>query len=338
MISRRSFLILTVTSLGSLISLPGLIKNASPASVPQKTAVGGRLQENHKRINPEDIRSHVELLAGEYYQGRRAGTSGDAETCLYLAQKLHEYGIGPAGNKNTYFQTFSIPRTRLVPREKRMVFSVVERSSRLYSDNVLGLITSAKNPAEYIILSAHHDHLGIWEDELYPGANDNASGTAAVLELARALNAQREKLPCSIIIAFWGAEEMGLIGSEYFIQNPTIPLENVLFNINLDSIGTGSEQGNFIYWTNGERKFVLPDQLVVDSPDLLFSRQDQFKHTSDHRSFAGENIRALSFLAENWLNHNHTPLDVPGTLNYQSIFGISSFILRWLLDFKEDSV
>jgi len=278
----------------------------------------------------ERIKEHIRMLTSEEFMGRRAGTEGEAEAGLYLARQLKDIGIEPLGQDNTYFQSFTIPYFELKQLGKRTVFCRSDNSKVIYTDNILGLIPSKKRPHEYIVLSAHFDHLGLWNNYLYKGANDNASGVGAILEIARVLSKNKEKLPYSIIIAFFSAEEMGLIGSNYFINHPTVNLKNIKLNINLDSIGNGIEN-NFLFWSEHNSK-------VLDNLCAIWSNWEQLEiekdynchHSSDHEPFNKAGIPALTILAKDWLDKNHTPLDTMEILNFNKIQVLSQYLVELL--------
>jgi len=281
------------------------------------------------RVEKDGIKRHIEKLTAQEFQGRRAGTQGEAEAALYLAGELKKLGLKPLGDKDTYFQTFPVPHTGLKWEENRLVFYLKDNNSQLFSDNVLGLIESEARPEEYILLSAHFDHLGVWENQLYPGANDNASGVSAVLELARVLK-NRENLPYSIIVAFWGGEEMGLIGSNYFCDNPTVDLKKIKLNINLDSIGSGAKN-DFLFWSEGPNE--ITDSLFIQWQkweDMDLSRQAPSHNTSDHKALARAKIPAVTILAKDWLTGNHTTRDNPLMLNYQKIVFLAQNLAEFL--------
>lgn len=251
--------------------------------------------------------------------------------CRYLAAQLQKIGLNPAGDQGTFFQCFPLPEMTLRMEGKRAVFSKINNSSQQIAENILGLIKGEKNPSQYLVLSAHLDHLGIWENNLYPGANDNASGVATLLEIARLLNKKKDELPYSILVAFWSAEEMGLIGSRHFTQHSPFPLEALRLNINLDSIGNG-ENNKFIFWAKNLN--MLPEWFPVSGLDysaLELAGQVDAVHSSDHRSFLERKIPAVTFLAENWLENNHTPLDVAGSLNYGKMAALGQFVVDMVL-------
>jgi len=290
-------------------------------------------------VEKDKIKQHIDKLTSNDFQGRRAGTTGEAEAALYLAEELKKLNLRPLGNKNTYFQTFPIPHTGLRWEEKRLVFYLKDTNSQLFTDNVLGLIEGSSKSDEYILLSAHFDHMGIWENQLYPGANDNASGVGAVLEIARVLKSTKD-LPYSIIIAFWGGEEMGLIGSNFFVERPTVELSKVKLAINFDSIGSGAKN-DFLFWTDGPQK--VTDNLYNQWKkwqDVDFYRQETSANTSDHKSLGRAQIPAVTILAKDWLNGNHTTQDNAIVLNYQKIAYLAQKVSEFLsspeaLFFKE---
>lgn len=113
---------------------------------------------------------------------------------------------------------------------------------RLNTQNVLGLVEGKNPDKEVLVFSAHYDHLGqLGEKAYFPGANDNASGVAMLLSLARHYSQAENQPEQSMLFIAFGAEELGLLGSEYFVKNPLIPLDKIHFLINLDITGTGEE-------------------------------------------------------------------------------------------------
>ncbi len=131
-------------------------------------------------------------------------------------------------------------RSKRIRDGKMLRFSVTQQRQDFRSRNVAGLIQGTEFPDQYVILSAHYDHLGGLDENVYiPGANDNASGTAAVLNLAKLLRKNPPKY--SVIVMFFAGEELGLLGSKYFVDQKSIPLEQIKFVLNLDLLGTGDE-------------------------------------------------------------------------------------------------
>jgi len=112
----------------------------------------------------------------------------------------------------------------------------------LQTQNVVGFIPGTKYPDSFVVFSAHYDHLGAMGPDVYiPGANDNASGVAMLLNLAHFLSQEDMRLPYSVAFIAFGGEELGLLGSKYFTEHPLFPLDKIRFLINMDMVGTGSE-------------------------------------------------------------------------------------------------
>lgn len=173
----------------------------------------------------EKLRLHLFTLASDSLKGRGFGSPEGHTAAEYIAQQFAASGVAPLAG--SYFQAV----------EYRS--GVINVSGR----NVLGFIEGSKPDLkdEYIVIGAHYDHLG-WEpggedDIIYYGADDNASGTAALMEIGRVLAANREKLGRSVILAAFDGEESGLIGSTWFTEHSPVPLENIKGMISLDMVG-----------------------------------------------------------------------------------------------------
>ncbi len=151
--------------------------------------------------------------------------------------------------------------------------------------NVLAKIDGGKNAQQIILLSAHLDHLGVVDGKTYPGADDDASGTVAVMELARAL-AKEPQLQRTVVFALFGSEEKGLIGARYFLKNPTFPLKDVVANLNFEMIGRADPKlkPNELWLTGWERTNLGPElaahgALLVGDPhpeQNFFQRSDNY--------------------------------------------------------------
>ena len=132
----------------------------------------------------------------------------------------------------------SLPETL----DQEFSFSVDAALSKLESQNVIGMVKGSQYPDSFLVLSAHYDHLGKWGDTYFPGANDNASGTALLLSLARHYSIKKNQPTYSILFIAFGGEETGLTGSRYYVEkDQIIPLENMKFMLNLDLMGNGDK-------------------------------------------------------------------------------------------------
>lgn len=165
--------------------------------------------------SPGEVRlmQDVRALAAPSLNGRRAGTEDEAAALAYVRDALN------AANITTQAQPFAISPGR-------------------ESHNLLGVIRGSTGLAdEYVVLGAHVDHLGVVEGALHPGAEDNATGVALVLEVGRRLMERRAALGRTVVLAFFGAEEIGKLGSTAYVQDPPLSLERTVAMVNVDMIG-----------------------------------------------------------------------------------------------------
>lgn len=178
--------------------------------------------------------------------------------------------------------------------------------------NVVGMIEGETD--EYVILGAHLDHVGGQADEIYyPGANDNASGSSAVLEIARTFANSKIKPKRSIVFVLFSNEESGLNGANYFTDYPPVPLEKVTAMLNMDCVGFGDS----IHIGNGKSAPEL--WKITRGLDSLFTKQ-MVRHTwngggADATPFHLKGIPCLYFVTTNSYKHLHLPSDLPETLN-----------------------
>lgn len=184
------------------------------------------------RVRSGVLLDHLNFLAADSLYGRRAGSEHERRAAEYIRDLFVEIGLEPGAP--SYFQEFTIP-------------IVVDGQAGLISQNVLGVLRGrGQLSGQWVILGAHYDHLGYdagSEPVVYNGADDNASGTALMLEVARYLStyysddANGEPDRRSIMFQAYGAEEVGLIGSFHFCGQPTVAMDSVVAMMNLDMVG-----------------------------------------------------------------------------------------------------
>lgn len=252
----------------------------------------------------------IEALSHPAMEGRRSGTAGETRALVYLTDQLEALKLQPFG-KDRYLQRFSIPLMEERIINGRALFRRAARSDlSLSSANLLGGI-QGKNQAYSIIISAHYDHLGIYQGKLCPGANDNASGVGCILEVMRRL--AKESLAgtqprVNVVAVFWGAEEMGYLGSKYFVKNPTIPLSGLQAVINFDTVAWGEDK-NFILWSQraGSLSKIIMEAGYNNGAKVELAPRNG--HASDEISFQDSGIPAVTLLSKDWIRKNHTPED-----------------------------
>ena len=247
-------------------------------------------------------------LSASGMEGRRAGTAGDGKAAAYLIQQLKSLGLKPLGEgENSYAQAFTVPPTALQKVNGRLVFRPDENGGlRAPSSNLIAVLPGEEE--EKILLSAHFDHLGIYQGNIYPGANDNASGVGCVLDVMRQLVREQAKPRKTIVVAFWSGEEMGFVGSDYFVNYPTFPLSTLKGVLNADTVANG-DLGSFALWAENNNLVVSALQTAAQTCNATAPIVASDGHNSDHISFASVGIPAATLMSKEWLNQNHTPED-----------------------------
>jgi Zn-dependent M28 family amino/carboxypeptidase len=207
--------------------------------------------------------------------------------------------------------------------------------------NVVALLPGSDSllSREYIVFSAHIDHVGVGApdadgDSIYNGADDDASGTAAVLEIAQAFAALDRRPARSLLFLLVSGEEQGLLGSDYFAENPTVPLSQVVANINIDMIGRnapdtvvaiGQDYSSLGPSIQGIAR-AHPELGLTVAPDLWPEEQLFFR--SDHFSFAVREVPAI-FFTTGLHDDYHRPSDEPETIDYDKLTRVARLLFRF---------
>lgn len=255
------------------------------------------------------IRKHVQFLASDAMKGRGTGSPENAKAARYVEKQFRQYGLTPLGT-NGYRQAFTAKIRRIVVSD-----------SLRPAENVIGFLD---NGAPYtIVIGAHYDHLGVGrqgssldslpQDKIHNGADDNASGVAGLLELARYYAKNRVKEPYNLLFLAFGAEELGLQGSRYFLNNPTLPLDKMNFMICMDMIGRyNPDRGVGIggYGTSALWPTVFDG---VTSPIKFFTDRAG-NGSSDNAAFYAKQIPVLFFHTGGHPDY-HKPSDDPNKID-----------------------
>lgn len=205
-------------------------------------------------------------------------------------------------------------RSALPQKTKKVDVSIESRFEKQYPvSNVIGYIPGTVYPDSFIVFTAHYDHLGrMGAETFFPGAHDNASGTAMVADLARYYAKEENRPAYSIAFMLFAAEEAGLLGSEYYVKNPLFPLENICFLINLDMIGSGS---GGIRVANGKiftAEFEMLKEINQEKDLLKDVVAGGESKGSDHYPFYKKGVRSIFiFTTGSELKEYHTVKDVP---------------------------
>ena len=240
----------------------------------------------------------LKILSSDAFLGRETGTKGGELSREYIASKFDDLKLEKLGN--SFFQPFKYNRRNDHGDVKNGL-----------AYNVIGLIRGKEQSNKFIVVGAHYDHLGISGEKVYNGADDNASGTAALFSIA---NYFKENPPKnSIIIAAWDAEEIGLLGSKYYVNHPMVLQKDILCNINMDMIGRNRQ--NELYVSGTRYNKVLRDsvvsQLYSEKISILTGHdgddsEDNWTYSSDHGSFHNKGIPFLYFGVEDHPDYHKT--------------------------------
>ena len=279
----------------------------------------------------------LRVLADDSMQGRRTGTPGIQRAARFLAAEMQRIGLEPAGDDG-YLQTVPLV-TMQRPNGRtglRVLLTQAARDSVPPNDvvldaNVVGLIRGA-DPAlagEAVVVGAHYDHIGIGPpvdgDSINNGADDDASGTIAVLEIARALKAGPAPKRTVIFIAFTG-EEMGLLGTRYYIENPVIPMDRTVAELQIEMIGRPDELagGPGKAWLTGYERSTMGDMLKDNGiPIVPDPRPDQnFFMRSDNIAFARIGIPAHTLSSFNLHRDYHRPSDEVDEVDFEHMTAV----------------
>ena len=197
---------------------------------------------NSQTINEISVKKHLYTLANDSMQGRKAGSPGIEKAAKYIEQQFSEIGLKPFEN-SSFRQSFKHINSRSEKKEELDLF------------NIIGLLEGTSLKEEFVIISAHYDHLGQIEggkgDLVFNGANDNATGVAAMIMLAEYFKKAKINKRSILFVAFT-AEEMGLIGSNYF--GKTISAESIIAGVNIEMIGKESPFGPKTAWLTGFKR------------------------------------------------------------------------------------
>jgi hypothetical protein len=251
-------------------------------------------------IDGQQLLEDLRTLSSAEMEGRRMGSAGHARAQAYIRQRFAEVGLEPLADGR-----FDLP-IRYVPRGDS-----VEQDGT----NFAGVIRGTVDPERYLVVTAHYDHLGIRDGEIYYGADDNASGTAALFALAEAL---RQRPPRhSVLFVALDAEEVGLRGARAFVADPPLPLDAIALNVNMDMVSR-SETGELYAAGTYHYPFLFPlvERVAERAPVTLLTGHDRpdlppgddWTLSSDHGAFHEVGIPFIYFGVEDHPGY-HNPTD-----------------------------
>lgn len=276
-------------------------------------------------------------LAHDSMEGRATGSPGGERAARFIAAQMKKAGIRPGGDSGSYFQSFPMRvtpapaggRARAVRVENMAALDSVPADRRTFSRNVLGVIpgTDPVLKDEVVLVLSHYDHLGngsfgscrpIGADSICNGADDDASGTVAILEVARHLAKSKPKR--TIIFAAMTGEETGMVGTNYYIANPKLPLDRIAAGLEVEMIGRADSLagGPGKAWLTGYERSTMGDMLkefgIAIVPDARPSQN--FFGRSDNAAFARRGIVAHTLSTFNLHKQYHTAWDESDLMDF----------------------
>ncbi len=299
-------------------------------------------------INQDKAEAIVEFLADDELLGREAGQPGSRIVARYLASELKEAGIAPLPGTTAYYQPFEAcaverqqkGRWQVHPDSLARLKQGTHRSLKL--NNILGWIPGERTD-EYVIIGAHFDHIGydptLAGDQIYNGADDNASGVSAALQIARAFAASGKKPLRNVIFAFWDGEEKGLLGSKYFVQ--TCPfVKQIKGYLNFDMIGRNNnpDRPRHVVYFYTESHPAFGQWLKDDIKEYGLKLEPDYRAWnrpiggSDNGSFALQEIPIIWYHTDGHPDY-HQPGDHAERINWEKLTDITraAFLNMWNL-------
>jgi Zn-dependent M28 family amino/carboxypeptidase len=270
-------------------------------------------------ITASELKDHLYTFASDEFQGRDTGEPGQKKAANYLKDQYQKMNISSPLGENDYFQ--EIPSSFFDNQYNA-------------SENVVAYIEGSEFPNEIVVISAHYDHVGVDEQgNIYNGADDDGSGTVAILEIAEAFKkAEKDGFQPrrSILFLHVTGEEKGLLGSDYYTKNPIFPLENTVTDLNTDMIGRidpkHENDPNYIYLIGSDKLSTELHELSEEvnnkytqfNLDYTYNDENdpnRFYYRSDHYNFAKHNIPVIFYFNGTHADY-HKPTDTPEKIEY----------------------
>lgn len=278
-------------------------------------------------ITAKDLSKHLYIYASDEFEGRNTGEPGQKKAVAYLKDFYVRQNIPSPLGGDDYFQEITTEYFAKVSRRGRNLKD---------SENVVAFIKGSEKPDEIIVISAHLDHVGMRDGKIYNGADDDGSGTVAVLEIAEAFKqaAKDGKGPKrSILFLHVTGEEKGLLGSRYYTENPIFPIANTVADLNIDMIGRIDENHkdnpNYVYLIGSDKLSTELHELSeavnkkYTNITLDYKYNDEkdpnrFYYRSDHYNFAKYNVPIIFYFNGTHEDY-HRETDTPDKINYDML-------------------
>ena len=317
-----------------------------------KKVVVGVKPVNHSKnnyidvISRESLQQNLEIIASDEMEGRDTGSEGQKKAGRYIIDFYKKHGVGFPKGANDYYQ--HIPAAFLNAKYNENLPD---------SENIWAFIEGSEKPDEIVVVSAHYDHLKMKNGQIYNGADDDGSGTVAIMEIAAAFQKAKNEgngPKRSILIIHMTGEEHGLHGSRYYTQNPLFPLANTVADVNIDMIGRRDpfheNTNNYVYLigsdylstdlynvceeVNKKNNFLTIDYKYNDKSD-----PNRYYYRSDHYNFAKKGIPVV-FLYNGEHADYHKPTDEVSKIEFDALTVRTkyAFAIAWEIANREQKL
>lgn len=321
---KKFIILLTLTSTFSCFAQLERVDNSEPTKF-------------MNTITADQLKTKLYIVASDEMEGRDTGSKGQKKAGKYLISQYKKNGISyPKGAKN-YYQP--VPAAYLNAKRNENLPD---------SENIWAYIEGTEKPNEVLVISAHYDHVGIKNGDIYNGADDDGSGTVAILQIAQAFQKAKQEghgPKRSILFLHVTGEEHGLHGSRFYSENPLFPIANTIADINIDMIGRRdlkhTDTNNYVY-------VIGADRLSTDLHNITVAQNDKYTHLdldfkfndpkdpnhfyerSDHYNFAKNGIPAV-FLFNGVHEDYHQKSDEPNKIEYDALAKRAqlAFVIAW---------
>ena len=299
-----------------------------------------------KTISADDLKKHLYIIAADSMEGRETGSTGQKKAGKYLISQYQQNQVSFPKGASDFYQ--AVPAS----------FLNKKRNNNLPdSENIWAFIEGSEKPEEVIVISAHYDHVGIENGDVYNGADDDGSGTSALLEIAQAFQMAKKAghgPKRSILFLHVTGEEHGLLGSRYYSENPLFPLANTVADVNIDMIGRRdalhADTNNYVYIIGANRLSSELDHISATMNqkyvglDLDYRFNDpkdpnRFYERSDHYNFAKFGIPSVFFFNGVHADY-HKKSDEPNKIEYDALEKRTqlAFVIAWELANRKDRI
>jgi Zn-dependent M28 family amino/carboxypeptidase len=295
-------------------------------------------------ITTDELKTHLYIVASDDMEGRETGSAGQKRAGVYLIDQYLKNGISFPKVANSFYQP--IPASYLNAKRDDGLSD---------SENIWAFIEGSEKPQEVVVVSAHYDHVGVKNGDVYNGADDDGSGTVALLEIAEAFEIAKKEghgPKRSILFLHVTGEEHGLHGSRYYSENPIFPLANTITDINIDMIGRRDtfhpDSNNYVYLIGADRLSSDLHNICLAANDKYTQMNLDFKYNdpmdpnhfyerSDHYNFAKNGVPSV-FLFNGVHADYHQKSDTPDKIEYDALAKRAqlAFTIAWELANREN--